>query len=78
MIQVTPELLKQIRVSANMSQNGMAAVLGVTQSLIALQEKGDRRVTEEQSRLINDLFTTEYVHHCQQYLRKMSELRSGL
>lgn len=62
------ELLRFMRASKGMTQQELADLMGVTQSLIYAYEKGRKPIAEHRVQQLRNIFTDDYIARCRRFL----------
>lgn len=62
------ELLRFIRTSKGMTQQELADLMGVTQSLIYAYENGRKPIAKHRVQQLRNIFSDDYVERCKRFL----------
>ncbi|MGG3853922.1 helix-turn-helix transcriptional regulator [Caldifermentibacillus hisashii] len=62
------ELLRFMRASKGMTQQELADLMGVTQSLIYAFESGRKPIAEHRVQQLRNIFSDDYIERCRQFL----------
>lgn len=67
------ELLRFMRASKGMTQQELADLMGVTQTLVYAYEKGRKPIAEHRVDQIRAIFGDDYIEQAKQFLREVRE-----
>ncbi|MED0701076.1 helix-turn-helix transcriptional regulator [Aeribacillus composti] len=62
------ELLRFMRASKGMTQQELADLMGVTQSLIYAFESGRKPIAKHRVQQLRNIFTDDYIERCKRFL----------
>lgn len=62
------ELLRFMRASKGMTQQELADLMGVTQSLIYAYENGRKPIAKHRVQQLRNIFSDDYIERCRQFL----------
>jgi transcriptional regulator with XRE-family HTH domain len=62
------ELLRFMRASKGMTQQELADLMGVTQSLVYAYEKGRKPIAEHRVQQLRNIFSDDYIERCRRFL----------
>ena len=62
------DLLRFMRTSKEMTQQELADLMGVTQSLIYAYESGRKPIAKHRVQQLRNIFTDDYIERCKRFL----------